>query len=187
MGKRLSQLNEVEQVSSTDYLLVDGEEYLESKKILIKNIDIKDFNTEKLDRDLEGKQEVLIDGKNVKTINGESILGEGNLTIKGGEGGSGEVDQIFNPQSQNAQSGKAVAGALEGVSKVYVGSGDMPDGYNIQIDPSGEVLVVDQTFSPTSGNPQSGKAVAEAIGNIEVVLDELHSYAQALINGGEAI
>ena len=82
MGKRLSQLNEVEQVSNTDYLLVDGEGYLESKKILIKNINIKNFNTEDLDRDLEGKQEVLIDGKNIKKINGQSILGEGNLTIK---------------------------------------------------------------------------------------------------------
>ena len=84
MGKRLSQLNEVEQVSSTDYLLVDGEEYLESKKILIKNINIKDFNTEDLDRDLEGKQEVLIDGKNIKKINGQSILGEGEIQIQGG-------------------------------------------------------------------------------------------------------
>ena len=82
MGKRLSQLNEVEQVSNTDYLLVDGEEYLESKKILIKNIDIKDFKTENLNKDFEGKQDVLIDGKNIKTINGESILGKGNLTIK---------------------------------------------------------------------------------------------------------
>ena len=40
------------------------------------------FYTEDLDRDLEGKQEVLIDGKNIKKINGQSILGEGNLTIK---------------------------------------------------------------------------------------------------------
>ena len=82
MGKRLSQLNEVEQVSNTDYLLVDGEGYLESKKILIKNIDIKNFDTKNLDKDLASKQDVLIDGKNIKTINGESILGKGNLTIK---------------------------------------------------------------------------------------------------------
>lgn len=82
MGKRLSQLNEVEQVSNTDYLLVDGGGYLESKKILIKNIDIKNFDTKNLDKDLASKQEVLIDGKNIKKINGQSILGEGNLTIK---------------------------------------------------------------------------------------------------------
>lgn len=91
MGKRLSQLNEVEQVSSTDYLLVDGEGYLESKKILIKNIDIKNFNTKSLDKDLEGKQEVLIDGKNIKKINGQSILGEGEIQIQGGGSASSLV------------------------------------------------------------------------------------------------
>ena len=53
-----------------------------------------------------------------------------------------------------------------GGSGVYVGSGDMPDGYNVQIDPTGEVLVIDQNFNPTSTNPQSGKAVAEAVASV---------------------
>jgi hypothetical protein len=48
----------------------------------------------------------------------------------------------------------------------------------------GGSLIVDQTYNPESKNAQSGKAVAEAIGDIETVLDELHNYAQALINGG---
>ena len=36
MGKRLSQLNQIEQINKEDYLLIDGEEYLESKKIRFK-------------------------------------------------------------------------------------------------------------------------------------------------------
>jgi hypothetical protein len=36
---------------------------------------------------IAGKQEELISGTNIKTINGNSILGEGNLVIEGGEGG----------------------------------------------------------------------------------------------------
>lgn len=44
----------------------------------------------------------------------------------------------------------------------------------------------DQTYNPESENAQSGKAVAQAIGNIEAVFDELHAYAQALISGGAA-
>lgn len=36
---------------------------------------------------IAGKQEELVSGENIKTINGNSILGEGNLVIEGGEGG----------------------------------------------------------------------------------------------------
>lgn len=37
---------------------------------------------------IAGKQEELVSGENIKTINGNSILGEGNITIQGGEGDS---------------------------------------------------------------------------------------------------
>ena len=36
---------------------------------------------------LEGKQPTLVSGTNIKTINNESILGEGNIDIQGGGGG----------------------------------------------------------------------------------------------------
>lgn len=38
-----------------------------------------------------GAQEALVSGTNVKTINNESILGSGNITISGGSGGGGNV------------------------------------------------------------------------------------------------
>jgi len=38
-----------------------------------------------------GAQEALVSGTNIKTINGESILGGGNITISGGSGGGGNV------------------------------------------------------------------------------------------------
>ena len=37
---------------------------------------------------LAGKQDTLVSGTNIKTINGQSILGEGNIEIQGGSGGS---------------------------------------------------------------------------------------------------
>lgn len=40
-------------------------------------------------QDLSGKQDKLVSGTNIKTINGKSLLGNGNITI---EGGSGEAD-----------------------------------------------------------------------------------------------
>ena len=38
-----------------------------------------------LDKKIEDKQDELISGSNIKTINGQSILGNGNITIKEGE------------------------------------------------------------------------------------------------------
>jgi hypothetical protein len=39
-------------------------------------------------QDISGKQDKLVSGTNIKTINGTSILGSGNITIEGGTGNS---------------------------------------------------------------------------------------------------
>ena len=44
---------------------------------------------EPLKTSIGNKQDTLVSGTNIKTINGESILGSGNITINGGSGGSG--------------------------------------------------------------------------------------------------
>ena len=52
--------------------------------------DLEDYATKaELERGLSGKQDTLIDGKTIKTINGVSILGEGNIIVSGGGGSSG--------------------------------------------------------------------------------------------------
>ena len=53
------------------------------------------------------KQDKLVSGENIKYINGESVLGSGNIEIQV------EVDQTYSPTSANAQSGKAVAEAID--------------------------------------------------------------------------
>ena len=42
------------------------------------------YNKTEIDTALEGKQDSLVSGTNIKTINGNSILGEGNIEITGG-------------------------------------------------------------------------------------------------------
>ena len=43
-----------------------------------------------------GKQDALVSGTNIKTINNESILGSGNITIQGGGGGmSADMEQLI--------------------------------------------------------------------------------------------
>ena len=57
-------------------------------------VDTTTFNTYSgaVDTALGGKQATLVSGTNIKTINNTSILGEGNITISGGSGGSNAVE-----------------------------------------------------------------------------------------------
>ena len=50
--------------------------------------------------DISGKQDTLVNGENIKTINNQSILGSGNLDIGGGSGTS-DYDQLNNRPSIN--------------------------------------------------------------------------------------
>lgn len=43
---------------------------------------------------LSSKQDKLISGTNIKTINNQSLLGSGNIVIQGGGGGGGAIDSI---------------------------------------------------------------------------------------------
>jgi hypothetical protein len=43
---------------------------------------------------VSSKQNELVSGSNIKTINGQSLLGSGNITIQGGSGGGGDANVI---------------------------------------------------------------------------------------------
>lgn len=47
-------------------------------------------------QDVSNKQDTLVSGTNIKTINNTSILGSGNINIEGGDLGSFEIEQITN-------------------------------------------------------------------------------------------
>lgn len=67
-----------------------------------------------VDTALSGKQETLVSGTNIKTINNESLLGSGNITIEA----AGTVDQTIISGSTNAVAGGAVYTALAGKNGV---------------------------------------------------------------------
>jgi hypothetical protein len=48
---------------------------------------------------LNTKQDTLVSGTNIKTINGQSLLGEGNIEIQGG--GTITVDSELSTTSEN--------------------------------------------------------------------------------------
>ena len=49
---------------------------------------------EQLESILTNKQDKLVNGVSIKTINGQSILGEGNINIEGGSGGGSYMPSI---------------------------------------------------------------------------------------------
>lgn len=67
-------------------------------------------------QDISGKQDTLVSGTTIKTINNESLLGEGNITISGGSGTdvqinntsitSGGVADIITESAYNASTNK---------------------------------------------------------------------------------
>ena len=58
-----------------------------------------------------GKQDALVSGTNIKTINNESILGSGNITIQGG-GGSITIDPSLDSGSTNPVANSAITTAI---------------------------------------------------------------------------
>lgn len=105
---------------------------------------------EKINEIIDDKQENLVSGSNIKTINGNSLLGSGNIDIQSG----GTVDQTYDSTSTNAQSGVAVAGALT----------DMQTKSN---------LVTSVSSSSTNSQYPSAKLFYDTCGNIESLINAL--------------
>ena len=61
---------------------------------------------------LNSKQDTLVSGTNIKTINGDSILGEGDITVSGG----GTVDDTLSTTSENPVQNKVLTDILQGNS-----------------------------------------------------------------------
>ena len=53
--------------------------------------------------DISGKQDTLVSGTNIKTINNQSILGEGNIVIEGGSGTTDYGDLENKPKINNVE------------------------------------------------------------------------------------
>lgn len=131
--------------------------------------------------------QTVADTVQTKLDNGEFVGAKGEKGDKGDTGAQGERGQKGD---QGAQGPTGPQGP-QGVSGVYVGSGDMPDGYDIQIDPSG-------TFTPV-GAGDMAKSVYDTddngiVDNAEKLeghaasyfAQATHSHAIADVNGLQA-
>lgn len=86
-----------------------------------------EYTNEKLAQlweEVEGKQQKLVSGTNIKTINGQSILGKGNINIESSSPVT--VDTALSPTSTNPVQNKAVHAALAGKQPIINDSNKLP-------------------------------------------------------------
>lgn len=79
------------------------------------------------ERAVAAKQDTLVSGQNIKTINGESVLGEGNIAIQGG--GTITVDSELSTTSENPVQNKVITNAINGKQDAgdYALKSEIPD------------------------------------------------------------
>lgn len=130
--------------------------------------------------ELATKQDSLISGHNIKTINGQDVLGLGNIEISGG----GTVDSELSETSENPVQNKVITTALNGKQdslvsgttiKTINGNSILGEG-NIEI--TGGSGTVDTTMSDTSENAVQNKVIKSyvdgLVGDINSVLTRIN-------------
>lgn len=96
-------------------ILEDGKVVLEDGRILQNWLSEVDDVANRAASDVANKQDTLESGWNIKTINGQSLLGSGNITISGG--GSADLSNYYNkPEVNNLLSNKANASDLSALN-----------------------------------------------------------------------
>ena len=129
-----------------------GTSYTAGTGIDITNDEISVDNTIALKSEVQAKQDTLVSGTNLKTVNGNSLLGSGDVEIANyDEDDNTVLFGIF---------------ASDGNSSVFAGNTD-GSGFEAVIGETVFNLItdtdIDQAYDGTSANAQSGIAVAQAI------------------------
>ena len=153
------------------------------------DIDLSNYyNKTQTDTLLNGKQDTLESGTNIKTINNQSILGSGNITIQGGGGTSDYTDLINKPQinSVTLTGNKSLSdlGIQETIDSIHKLNSDLVSDtnqtnkfvtssekttWNGKLDTS----KVKNANSTTAGDVYDVRYINTMIGNIETLLAEV--------------
>ena len=128
--------------------------------------------------ELATKQDSLISGHNIKTINGQDVLGQGNIEISGG----GTVDSELSETSENPVQNKVITTALNGKQDSLVSGTTIKTINGNSILGEGNIEItggtVDTTMSDTSENAVQNKVIKSyvdgLVGDINSVLTRIN-------------
>ena len=88
--------NKVDKVEGKEFSTNDFTNEDKEKLDSLSNYDVTEIK-----KQIENKQDELISGQNIKTINNQSILGEGNIIIESSEGGTSNYESLENKPKIN--------------------------------------------------------------------------------------
>lgn len=119
----------------------------------------------------DSKQNTLVSGTNIKTINGESILGEGNLTIQGGNGSYDDTEirnELSNLTNEMIANEEVVAAALNDLDvRVKEVSA------NVSGETATKVELQDAVISLTNTILENEEITATALNDLNTRLNEI--------------
>jgi hypothetical protein len=109
------------------------------------------------------------------------------LSLKGEKGEKGEQGEIGD-KGEKGDKGDAGEKGDTGNPGIYLGTGDMPEDCNVQIDPNGNVFTIAQEAGEDETKVMSQKAVTdfvkEEVGDIDTALGEIEKKLEELPDTG---
>lgn len=143
-------------------------------------INDKDIPASAVSTALDGKQDTLISGTNIKTINHQSLLGSGNITIQGGGGGGGiTVDDVITEDSTNPVTSAAIYSSLQGVETKLPLVVNFTESNNVV---TCDTSIADIYAAYSAGREVFGRFSAEGQLNLTLCLPNLVTFSNAFGN-----
>lgn len=122
------------------------------------------YSKEQTDTLLSGKQDTLVSGTNIKTVNNQSLLGSGNVNI---EIPVITIDDELSGTSTNPVQNRVINTALDGKQPTLVSGTNIKTVNNQPLLGTGNisipVITVDSAISGTSQNPVQNQAIKNAL------------------------
>ena len=137
---------------SSDFDIVYGE----VEQLRMEMDGFKDETTATTDHLWQSKQNKLVSGTNIKTINGLSLLGEGNININGGESTGGESTEHVNftlTEYNNLSDAEKLNGKVYFITDIaYCRQSDYYRLYNTVISLTNRVKVLENSIKSPENN-----------------------------------
>lgn len=138
-----------------------------------------------LDTEMGTKQATLVSGQNIKTINNQSILGEGNIDITGG--GTITIDSELSTESENPVQNKVITNAINGKQDAgdYALKSEIPDisGLATKTELSGKLDTATYNSEKASFETKENAAATYQVKGDYATTAQLNSKQDTLVSG----
>lgn len=137
------------------------------------------------ERAVASKQDALVSGTNIKTINGQTLLGEGNIEIQGG--GTITVDSELSTTSENPVQNKVITNAINGKQDAgdYALKTEIPDisGLATKTELSGKLDTATYNSEKASFETKENAAATYQVKGDYATTAQLNSKQDTLVSG----